>query len=151
MVTGSGTFSEFPVTGVDSKGDKWPRYRRWLLSARSSHSSRRNLSELFAPFSYPLDRRPRRDRKAACVCVHGASHVYPPKGNLCSVNNLSSLVDERSCNFFTIPSPGSFVTKSQVRGGATFTFHRRHSTGRLYLPSRDRGSRAFRENRGNGT
>lgn len=51
------------------------------------------LIVIYPNFSSPSssDRRPGRDVKTAYVRVHKASHVYPLKGNLCPVNNLSSL------------------------------------------------------------
>ena len=76
---------------------KWPRYCGWLPSRRNSPIRLIVIYPNFSPLScVPSDRRPGRDGKTACVRVHKASHVYPLKGNLYPVNNLSSLANRRS-------------------------------------------------------
>lgn len=83
-------------------------------------------------------------KRHASACAE-VSHVYPSKGNLCAVNNLSSLVGEGRTIFFPLyPSlPTSFVMKSRVSGEAAFIFHRGYSTERFTFALARRRYRRF--------
>lgn len=109
------------VSFVAYKG-KWPRYCGWLLSWRNSLIPLIVIYPNFSPLRGPSDRRPERDGKTAWVRAYKASHVYPLKGNLCPVNNLSPSPTKVARFFSYLYDRDPLQRGSKIRKTAPFKF-----------------------------
>lgn len=109
------------VSFVAYKG-KWPRYCGWLLSWRNSLIPLIVIYPNFSPLRGPSDRRPERDGKTAWVRAYKASHVYPLKGNLCPVNNLSPSPTKVARFFSYLYDRDPLQRGSKIRETAPFKF-----------------------------